>query len=50
MSDKQRQKILDVMHTLSVIANDRSVDPKKSARACWNVLEEVLKLEATDES
>jgi hypothetical protein len=46
MSDKQKQKILDVMHTLSCIRDGRAHDAKSSAKACHNVLQEVLDIES----
>lgn len=42
MSDKQKSKILDVMHTLSCIRDGRARDAKVSAKACWEVLADVL--------
>lgn len=44
MTDLQKSKILDVMHTLSCIRDGRATDPKKSAKACWEVLADVLDL------
>lgn len=41
MTDEQKIKILDVMHTLSCIRDGKVVDARKSAEACWNVLDEV---------
>ena len=49
MDALQKQKIMDVMHTLSCIRDGRADRPKVSAKACWEVLDEVLKLEAKSE-
>lgn len=46
MKDEARIKVLDVMHTLSVIRDGKAVQPQISAGACWKVLEEVLRIEA----
>lgn len=42
MTDKQKSKILDVMHTLSCIRDGRVHNAKASAKACWEVLADVL--------
>ena len=47
MSDKQKNKIMDVMHTLSCIRDGKVNNAKVSARACWDVLQEVLALEVS---
>lgn len=39
-----RGKILDVMHTLICIQDGRAVNAKVSAKACWQVLEEVERM------
>lgn len=44
MTDKQRIKILNVMHTLGIIRDGKAIDAKLSAKACWEVLDEVLKM------
>jgi hypothetical protein len=49
MSEKQRKKIMDVMHTLMCIREGKVHDAEFSAYACWRVLDEVLKLEAKSE-
>lgn len=49
MSELQEQKIMDVMHTLSVIRDGKATNAQASAKACWEVLDEVLKLEAKSE-
>jgi hypothetical protein len=46
MSHKQKQKILDVMRTLITIRDGRANNASVSARACWEVFEEVLELES----
>jgi hypothetical protein len=50
MSNKQKRKILDVMHTLMVIHEGRAHNPESSAKACWDVLQDVLDLEATNDT
>jgi hypothetical protein len=42
MTEQQRSKILDVMHTLSCIRDGKVLNPGASAAACWQVLNEVL--------
>jgi hypothetical protein len=49
MSEEQKQKIQDVMHTLACIQYGRDINAEVSAEACWDVLQEVLDLEATHE-
>jgi hypothetical protein len=46
MSHKQKQKILDVMRTLITIRDGRAHNASVSAKACWEVLQEVLELES----
>ena len=46
MSDTQRQKIEDVMHTLTIIADGKAYFVPAAAKACHEVLQEVLDLEA----
>jgi len=41
----QRERISDVMHTLSVIFTGQAHDPVISAKACWRVLDSVLELD-----
>lgn len=43
MKSTVKQKITDVMHTLSCIRDGEVVDAKKSAESCWKVLDECLK-------
>lgn len=43
MKRSAKEKIMDVMHTLSVIRDGKAHDAKVSAKACHEVLEEVLK-------
>lgn len=45
MTDKQKQKIMDVMHTLSCVRDGRANNAKVSAKACHEVLQEVLELD-----
>lgn len=44
MKRSAREKIMDVMHTLSVIRDDKAHSPRASAKACYEVLEEVLNM------
>jgi hypothetical protein len=39
-----RTKIMDVMHTLSVIRDGKAVNARLSAAACYRVLNEALNL------
>lgn len=38
------------MHTLSCIRDGNATNPRSSAKACWDVLQEVVKLEAPHDS
>ena len=49
MSGAQKSKILDVMHTLICIRDGRVHDPKVSAKACWQVLADVLDMSLLNE-
>ena len=40
--DPRREKILDVMHTLSCIRDGEAINVRLSAKACWDVLNTVL--------
>lgn len=42
MKQVDRLKVLDVMHTLSYIRDGKAHDPKKSATACWEVLNKIV--------
>ena len=44
MTDQQKIKILNVMHTLGIIRDGKAIDIRLSAKACWEVLDEVLKM------
>jgi hypothetical protein len=44
MTDEQKQKIRDVMHTLSFVRDGKALNPRASAKACHDVLQEVLDL------
>lgn len=50
MSEAQKGKILDVMHTLSCIRDGNTFNPRVSADACWKVLQQVLDLEEPSEN
>lgn len=45
MSEEQKRKIEDVMHTLAVIRDGKAVNCRASAKACYEVLDEVLHME-----
>jgi hypothetical protein len=49
MDALQKQKIMDVMHTLRFIRDGKALNPKVSAKVCHEVLQEVLGLEAKSE-
>ena len=42
MSEEQKKKILDVMHTLSCIRDGKCSQRQGVSKACWEVLDEVL--------
>lgn len=49
MTDTQKQKIMDAMHTLSVIREGLAACPRVSADACWHVLDWVMQAEDINE-